>query len=125
MTRKIHTSRPKSIGAQVAWDRFTKQRGTPPRRMWYTCLTYWVWVAEWEAEDFEEIDFLELRDARFAELERRQAIRLTKPCKKHDWFSIGIFGEAIKCARCSAVQWADGSADPVKTIIIARSDVLA
>lgn len=64
MTRKIHTSRPSSTGGRIAWDEFTKWRGVPPMRIWYTHLSYWCWVAEWEDGETDDIDSIEIAGLR-------------------------------------------------------------
>jgi hypothetical protein len=64
MTRKIHTTRPKTIGGRVAWDSFTRHYGKPPVQMWFTYLCYPVWVAEWEDGETHDIDNLCLAYAR-------------------------------------------------------------
>ncbi len=64
MTRKIHTSRPKSLGARVAWDFFSRIRQQEPVRLWYCCLSYWVWVAEYADGETDDIDNLSLHSDR-------------------------------------------------------------
>ncbi len=60
MTRKIHTTRPRSRGGRNAWDEFTRFHGRTPDRMWFCVLDYPVWVAQY-GEEYDEWDCVELR----------------------------------------------------------------
>lgn len=73
MSRKInsilYTSRPPASarGARIAWDLFEwseKDKGTDRKivGMWYAFMDYWVWVAEFEDGEFDEIDGLVISD---------------------------------------------------------------
>ncbi len=64
MTRKIHTSRPTSKGARIAWDYFAQAYKKTPIKMWFCHLTYWVWVAEFADGETEDIDNLSLAHRR-------------------------------------------------------------
>ena len=68
MTRKIHTSRPKLGGARIAWDYFERAYKETPVRMWFTHLSYYVWVAEFANGETEDIDNLSLAHKRHAQV---------------------------------------------------------
>lgn len=64
-----HRTRPpaSSRGARIAWDMFIKHESLKenPRKiksMWYAFMDYWVWVAEFDDGDFDEIDGLMVAD---------------------------------------------------------------
>ncbi len=65
MTRKIHTTRPRSNGARVAWDAFSRIHQREPDAIWFTHLSWPVWVAQY-GEDFDDLDNLALRSDRNA-----------------------------------------------------------
>lgn len=68
MTRKIHTERPKTKSARIAWDFFVRFHKKPIKCIWFTHLTYPVWVCEFEDGSTEDIDNLALRPLRNREL---------------------------------------------------------